>query len=365
MRSLQILAGPRARQHLAAHGLRPADVRAVPAAAGGPKGLVLTPIDRFLFGHWLRGDGPPVHLVGASIGAWRMACAALPDPDAALAQLARDYIAESYAPPRGERQSARNISQRFSELLDAQIAGQQAQVLAHRRFRLHVVTSRGRHILRRERRWTTAPGYLGAFLSNAVSRRWLGSWLERVVFSDAREALPLPLNDLPTRHVALTTDNLLPSILGSGSIPFWLDAVHDIPGAPRGAYWDGGITDYHLHWPWREIAATPDSGGLVLYPHFQPRLVPGWLDKGLRRRHRPTPWLDNLIVLAPTPAWIATLPRGKIPDRSDFKSWGDDHTGRMQAWTRSVAESQRLADELAQWLQDGGPLDRVTPLEAT
>ncbi|MEX8495998.1 MAG: phospholipase, partial [Sphaerotilus sp.] len=136
MRSLQILAGPRARTHLAAHGLRPADVRAVAAAAGGPKGLVLTPIDRFLSGHWLRGAGPPVHLVGASIGAWRMACAMLPDPDAALTQLARDYIAESYAPPRGERQSARNISRRFAELLDVQIAGQQAQVLAHPRFRL-------------------------------------------------------------------------------------------------------------------------------------------------------------------------------------------------------------------------------------
>ena len=36
-------------------------------------------------------------------------------------------------------------------------------------------------------------------------------------------------------------------MLASCSIPFWLDAVHDIPGAPRGAYWDGGITDYHLH----------------------------------------------------------------------------------------------------------------------
>ncbi|MBA3623611.1 MAG: hypothetical protein H0W48_03990 [Methylibium sp.] len=24
--------------------------------------------------------------------------------------------------------------------------------------------------------------------------------------------------------------------------------MHDIPGAPPGAYWDGGITDYHLHW---------------------------------------------------------------------------------------------------------------------
>lgn len=365
MRSLQIFAGVRARAHLAAHGLRPADVRAVAAAAGGPKGLVLTPLDRFLFGHWLRGDGPSVHLVGASIGAWRMACAALPDPDAASARMARDYIGESYAPPAGQRQSTRNISQRFAALLDAQLAGHQAAVLAHPRFRLHIVTSRGRHLLRRERRLTTAPGYLGAFLSNAVSRRWLGNWLERVVFSDGREALPVPLDDLPTRRVPLSDANLLPSILASGSIPFWLDAVHDIPGAPRGAYWDGGITDYHLHWPWREIAATPDSGGLVLYPHFQPRLVPGWLDKGLRHRHRPTPWLDNLIVLAPTPEWTATLPQGRLPDRTDFKSWGDDYAGRMQVWSRAVAESQRLADELAQWLHGGAPLDHVLPLEHT
>ncbi|WP_294000128.1 phospholipase [Sphaerotilus sp.] len=366
MPSLQILAGPRARLHLAAHGLRPVDVRAVAAAAGGPKGLVLTPIDRFLFGQWLRGDGPPVHLVGASIGAWRMACAALPDPDAALARLARDYSTERYDPPPGERQSPRNVSQRFAALLDAQLAGRHAEVLAHPRLRLHVVTSRGRHwLLRRERPWATGLGYAGAFLGNLCSRRRLGGWLERVVFSDVREALPLPLDDLPTRHVPLTPDNLLPSILGSGSIPFWLDAVHDIPGAPRGAYWDGGITDYHLHWPWREIAATPESGGLVLYPHFQPRLVPGWLDKGLRHRHRPTPWLDNLIVLAPDPAWAATLPGGKLPDRSDFKAWGKDHAGRARAWTTAVAESQRLADELAQWLQDGCPLGRVTPLEST
>lgn len=365
MRSLQIFAGVRARAHLAAHGLRPVDVRAVAAAAGGPKGLVLTPIDRFLFGHWLAGDGPPVHLVGASIGAWRMACAGLPDPDAASARMARDYIGESYAPPKGQRQSTHNISQRFAALLEAQIAGHQSAVLAHSRFRLHIVTSRGRHMLRRERRLTTGPGYAGAFLSNAVSRRWLGSWLERVVFSDAREALPVPLDDLPTQRMPLSDANLLPSILASGSIPFWLDAVHDIPGAPRGAYWDGGITDYHLHWPWREIAATPASGGLVLYPHFQPRLVPGWLDKGLRRRHRPTPWLDNLIVLAPTPEWIATLPQGKLPDRTDFKSLAHDHAGRMRIWSRAVAESQRLADELAQWLHDGGPLDRVSPLENT
>ena len=364
--SLRIFAGARARRHLAAHGLQPADVRVIAAAAGGPKGLVLTPIDRFLFGHWLRGDGPPVHLVGASIGAWRMTSAALSDPDAALARLVHAYCTERYDPPPGQPQSPRNVSQRFAALLQAQLAGRESEVLAHPRLRLHVVTSRGRHaLLQRERRWAAGLGYAGAFLGNLTGRQGLGRWLERVVFSDAREALPLALDDLPTRRVALSVENLLPSVLGSGSIPFWLEAVHDIPGAPTGAYWDGGITDYHLHWPWRDIAPTEASGGLVLYPHFQARLVPGWLDKGLRRRHRPTPWLDNLVVLAPDPAWAATLPGGKLPDRSDFQRYGTDHTGRARTWTTAVAESQRLADELAQWLHDGCPLDRITPLETT
>ena len=115
---------------MARHGLRAADIRAVPAAAGGPKGLILNPLDRFLFGHWLTGPGPSVHLAGASIGAWRLACACLPDADAALARLAEDYIAESYAPPTGERQSARNISARFAALLEAQLDGRQAELLA-------------------------------------------------------------------------------------------------------------------------------------------------------------------------------------------------------------------------------------------
>ena len=41
MHALEIYAGPRARQQLREQGLRPQDVRVIPAAAGGPKGLVL------------------------------------------------------------------------------------------------------------------------------------------------------------------------------------------------------------------------------------------------------------------------------------------------------------------------------------
>jgi len=64
----------------------------VPAAAGGPKGLVLGPLDRFIFGDWLASSSQPVHLVGASIGAWRMATACLNDPVQAFQRLESDYI---------------------------------------------------------------------------------------------------------------------------------------------------------------------------------------------------------------------------------------------------------------------------------
>jgi len=97
--ALRILAGPRARRRLRETGLMPDDVRVVPAAAGGPKGLVLNPLDRYLFAQWLPRSSQTVHLIGASIGAWRMASACLPDADAALARISigTDYRAASAA----------------------------------------------------------------------------------------------------------------------------------------------------------------------------------------------------------------------------------------------------------------------------
>jgi hypothetical protein len=58
LRALQVYTGPRAAAVLRERGLRARDVRLVPGAAGGPKGLVLNPLDRFLFGHFLAGAGP-------------------------------------------------------------------------------------------------------------------------------------------------------------------------------------------------------------------------------------------------------------------------------------------------------------------
>jgi len=349
MRALTLHAGPRALQRLRDDPLRPQDVRVIPAAAGGPKGLVLNPLDRFIFGHWLAGSTHDVHLLGASIGAWRMACATLPDADAALAQLAEDYVTQHYEHAPGQAPTPTAVSRAFGRKLDERLGARAGEILTSPRYRLHVFTSRGRHILRREGRLRTPLGYLGAFASNALSRRALGLWLDRVVFSDPRTPLPFALGDFRTHRVALDAANLSPAILASCSIPFWLDAQHDLPQAPRGAYWDGGITDYHLHLPYSGMAE-----GLVLYPHFQRQVVPGWLDKPFKRRHRASAALDNVLVLAPGADWVATLPHGKLPDRNDFKRYGDDEAGRQAVWRRAVAESQRLADDFGDWVAGAG-----------
>lgn len=344
MQALQVFAGAQARAHLRERGLAPADVRVVPAAAGGPKGLALNAIDRFVFGHWLKGGTQAVHLLGASIGAWRMAAACRDDADTALAELADDYITQDYPHELGKAPKKADVTRIFGQTLQQRLGAHASELLAHPRFRLHVIASRGRHLLRREGRLRTPLGYLGAFAANLVTRRAMGGWLERVMFSDPRDSLPFALHDYRTRQVALRPANLASAVLASCSIPFWLDAVHDIDGAPRGAYWDGGLTDYHLHLDYAQMGE-----GLVLYPHFQASVVPGWLDKALKHRHAATARLANLVLLTPDPQWVrAALPNGKLPDRGDFKAYGERIADRQRDWRRAVAECARLADEFAE-----------------
>jgi hypothetical protein len=338
--------------HLREFGLRPEDVRVIPAAAGGPKGLILNPLDRYLFGNWLQQSQQTVHLVGASIGAWRMASACMVEPDDALAEMAQDYITQNYEHAPGKRPSAASVSRAFSDMLGRRLTPKAREILSHPRFRLHVVTSRGRHALGREGLLRTPVGYAGAYIANAVSRRALSGWLERVVFSDAREPLPFDLLDFKTRTVALTAQNLATSVLASCAIPFVLKAVHDIPGAPTGAYWDGGITDYHLHWRYSQMPT-----GLVLYPHFQDVLIPGWLDKRIQGRHTATAALENLVLLAPNPEWVASLPGGKLPDRADFMTYADDVSARVRAWRKAVAAAQQWVDEFQEAVSAGTAME--------
>lgn len=381
MQALRIYAGPVARQHIEKNGLQAGDVGTIPGAAGGPKGLILGAFDRYVFGHWIAQTRHEIHLVGASIGAWRMATACLDGAPgdvtlattattatAAFERLEHDYIHQHYELQPGQKSpSAHYISERFGRSLQAFYSGRVNEVLHHPRFKLHIITSRGRHILGTEHAMRTPLGYLGAFVTNSVHRKSMGAWLERVVFSSQLAPLPFTTADYRTRQVALTDANFMDALQASCSIPFVLNSVRNIAGAPPGAYWDGGVTDYHLHLNYANATesvadyAYPTRAKLVFYPHFQKAVVPGWLDKSLKWRHRATHHLDTVLLLAPDPDWVKTLPNGKLPDRADFTHYGNDLAGRVKAWTTAARAGQQLADEFAAWL-DQPDMRRVQPL---
>jgi len=117
-RILDLRAGPGAAEHLRANGIAPADVACIPAAAGGPKGLALIPTDKLLYREWLRDTGP-IELIGASVGAWRMAALAQPDPVAALDRLAHTYVRDqNYAERPGPQDVAEAVTRIARAVLD-------------------------------------------------------------------------------------------------------------------------------------------------------------------------------------------------------------------------------------------------------
>jgi hypothetical protein len=192
-----------------------------------------------------------------------------------------------------------------------------------------------------------------AAAGNLVSRRTLALQMRRVVFHTAGDDTPFRgLSDLPTVHVPLTRENLRPALLASGSIPLVLAGV-PIPGA-TGMHRDGGVIDYHL-----DLDYGPGEG-IVLYPHFYPHLVPGWFDKGLRWRRARGPNLRRMLILAPTPEFVARLPNAKIPDRKDFYRMRDGD--RIAAWRKVVAAGAELAEELRELLAKGRMAELMQPL---
>ena len=385
--ALCIKLGARARAQIGRDGLKPADITCIPAAAGGPKGLALIPLDQWLFGEWFCAGARDVAnnaannksnnksnsaansatntaaheptLIGASIGAWRMAAAAQRNPVAALAELSRTYIEDQVyqaSPPPAEVSA-------LIRLL-AQSAFRQDGWQPRAGARLRVLTARAAGVLHGD---ASRTAFAKAALDNAAGRARLARHLRRVVFS-AGAASPVDallqgagggFDAFGAEHAGLTADNAEQALLASGSIPLLCEPVKQIAGlnavdTGTGAaawYWDGGLIDYHLVFPYSQL------DGLVLYPHFVDYIVPGWLDKFLpwrkegRSSARSSDWLSNVILISPSREFLRTLPNRKLPDRNDFHRYGLDHARRIKDWQRAVAECQRFAEQAAAWLQ--------------
>ena len=81
----------------------------------------------------------------------------------------------------------------------------------------------------------------------------------------------------------------------------------------------------------------------------------------LFRSHKATHYLDTMVLLAPNPDWVKTLPNGKLPDRKDFTHYGNDLASCVKAWRTAVQASRQLADEFEAWLQRPD-MSQVQPL---
>jgi hypothetical protein len=350
---LTIRAGRRALERLASSGLDPADIEIIPGAAGGPKALGIAGLDRTIFGEWLPSAPRVRQLVGASIGAWRFAAASTRDPVRSLGDFARLYTEQCY--PR--RPSRQFVTKCARGMLAELFAGREEEILASPGYRLRIFTVRGRWPLARDGRFSTPLGFAMAAMANIAGRRHLARFIDRTVFHDARERLPFEIgfDAFNTHVVPLDRHNFGEALLASASIPMVLEGVADIPGSPAGTYWDGGLIDYHLHLPYHH------SEGLVLYPHLTDRIVPGWLDKGMPWRKARGAWLDNVVLVAPSREYLAKLPHGKLPDRSDFRRYAGDDAGRMRYWRTAISESDRLAEAFHEFVRRPDTA-RVLPL---
>ena len=349
------MAGKKALASVRDCGLRGDDIKVIAGAAGGPKWLILGHLDRYLFTSLFNHRQKPLFLMGSSSAAWRFAAASQADPQASIQRFEDAYINQSY----DNNPTPADVSAEALKILK-HLLGKQGvhEILSHPFLRLNFMTVRSRGLTRSSRKANLFVGLSLAVGCNFIHRRLLGWFFQRGLFYDSRDMPPFAgMQDLPMQKIALTPDNLERGLLASGSIPWIMAGVTHIPNSPQGVYRDGGVIDYHM-----DIPFLGQQDGIVLFPHYQERIIPGWFDKQIPWRKPKASHMENVLLLAPSPAFVADLPGGKIPDRNDFYAYKGKDQERMADWRKVVEISQRLADEFAEAVESGKIREIVRPL---
>lgn len=355
--AISIRAGRRAFEIIREEGLNPSRVKVLAGASGSAKFLVLTGIDRVLTSLF-KGRTESLHLIGTSIGAFRMAAFCREDPLSALEALETEYIAQHYT----RRPTREEINQETLRILDAFIdeAGID-QILHHPFMRFSFLSNRCRGLLKSENQPVQWMGLGLAAGANLISRDLLGVFFERALFCTPGELPPYAgMNRFPIKVHNLTKTNFRKALLSSGAIPVVMAGISDIPGV-EGMFRDGGIIDYHLDIPFLPEPALPGEDRLVLFPHFYEHITPGWFDKRLNRQPSPEN-MDSVVVVAPSRKFVESLPFGKIPDRKDFYAFKGRDKERMAYWNKTVQNSRKLGEEFAESVESGQIRHLVKPM---
>jgi hypothetical protein len=353
--NLIFLAGKKALSIIKEEGLRPERVKVIAGAAGGPKWLVLNHLDRVIFSQWITPRKDPLFLIGSSIGAWRFAAVSTKHPNDAIEKFQSAYIHQSFQPNPTPEQ----VSHTSATVLDAYLDDEKVfDIIHHPYIRLNIMAVRSKWPVASDKKTLLASGLAAAIIANFMSRNFLKFFFERALFYDPRTLPPFfNADQFPITKIPINDKNLKHSLLASGSIPLVMSGIQNIPGTPKGIYRDGGLLDYHP-----DISFTKEDG-IVLFPHYMNKIIPGWLDKALTWRKPSRFNMDNVVLIFPSKKFIESLPYKKIPDRKDFYLFEGRQNDRISYWNLVVEQSKRLGEEFLETVQTNKIQKRIKPMK--
>ena len=349
-KTFNIKAGAKAIQHIKEKGLSPNDISVIPAAAGGPKWIILYAFDQYLLKHWFQDRQKPLHLVGASAGAWRMLCYTLPNPEKAFARFLKAYTEQSYDTwPTQEE-----VTQKVIEIVETTLGQNGIDALLNEQiFKLNIVSTKTNFKKKLGSKYRRK--FLPIVLKNSISRNLIRKDFERVIFTNSSNHNVIKKDGFKSIYQRFTKTNAISAIRSTGTLPIYMNPADDIE-ALDGLIWDGALIDYH-------IGLDYNTDGLVFYPHFADTLIEGWFDKFLPWRKFNGSVLDRMILISPSKTFVESLPDAKIPTREDFETYFDNKDQRIEHWYEAANRGEEMAAEFHALWESGNLVDHVLPLE--
>ncbi len=342
--NIEIYAGDKAAEIIRSRGLKENDIKAIVGASGGPKFLVLAGFDKVLLDSWFKKRKEPLYFIGSSIGAWRGAAFSTGTPAKSLEKLTQSYLKQQYS----EKPSAKDVTDESMKIINGFLSDEDINYIINRSVvNLNIISAQCRGLSSSDNSAALALSLLPSAILNIASRELLLKIFHRTLFNDGRNTPPFSGIFKKKNIVKLTSENFKQALLSSGSIPFVMQGIKNIPGAPAGTYRDGGLTDYHIN---------IDFGiedGIVLFPHFSSKVTPGWLDKTVPWRRADKSLFSNTVLVAPSKSFIDSLPMGKIPDRKDFNTFVGRDNERLTYWNEVIKRSSIIGEEFMEAVSGG------------
>lgn len=348
-------AGPAILDMIRGEGLSREKISVFAGPAGGPKWFVSVGFDRCLMETgFLKREGDRTLLCGASAGGWRCLAMACKDPINAYENLRIAYSRNIFTRQDTPRSIAESIQSNVNDFIgDEDIP----YILNHPSFDLaiHTVLARGPGAA--SSKLSQGMGLLATAIANMISPKGMNLFYERVVFYAGKKKPRFLEDRFNGGSFPMTENNVRQVGIATGSLPYIIQGVKDIPDAPKGVYRDGGLIDYQLNQDY-----APGAGNLTLFFHYQERIVPGWMDKRLKRRTPPKGALKRLLQVYPTDKFLDLLPDRRLPDRKDFIIFVDNPHERIRRFDEVSKTSEILGAEFMEAVESGKIKSMVRPL---